>query len=868
MTYLFLGDIMRATAHTSAAGAGKPMNKGMPFLPLVVITVGMLAVLLTSCQTVSGSISGTVTNDLTGKPLVGATIITDPPIKGINIQTDSRGVYSARLPVGYYSLTFKKDNFKTTTQTVSVVAGQTGTRDVALKPTGPVAVNAGKDQTGSPGSTVTLKATAQPLDGSTVTAYQWRQVSGTPASIDNPKSDTIKVTLGNVAAYKAQLIQSLKPEDRFLVQGITPYALESAEIASFTVTVTTSSGSYSDAVNVSTSLPYVVSAGIADVPRGLPVLIHGKSQTSYNWSLTSPTGSKATLDLPSDQNPSFTPDVVGKYTISEKNSSAVLNIYAGTWAGAITGQDDKGRPLAGGCTICHNGTVAPGKFTAWKASGHAEIFTQNLNTNASYGEQCFACHSVGFNKTVNNGGFDDAADYQAFLNSGMLTKPGPNNWTDMLAKYPRAAMLANDQCETCHGPNEGTTLHPNGTIDAARVSIAAEVCGTCHGEPLRHGRFQQWQQSAHGDYRLAIDESGSASCARCHTGQGFLIWLSQGDLTKQIQGAKGNATADELKAMGITKATAQPQTCTVCHDPHAQGTTSGKPNTATVRIEGNTKLLPAGFQALNVGRGAICITCHNTRNGAHNDANPPPSYSAPHTPAQGDVLMGENAYFVARQRSPHSFIKDTCITCHMELTPPPPEFSYEGTGTNHSFKASLGVCSNCHSDRLDAAAFKESHQKHLQDLAGKMGDYLLAKMPAQITVKDYTAHTYSGKSYDVKSNIVILSKDNIGSAEPTEPHGQQGFLLKFKSPVTFTYAPAGETPHSMTLTEARVQLGDITTDGTKPLIALTDVLVRAGWNYFLIEADSSDAIHNPAWANEVLDASIEALFPAKGVARE
>lgn len=843
------------------------MNRGVLF-PLVVITLGMLMALLIGCQTVSGTISGTVTNGLTGKPLVGATIVTDPPIKGTNIQTNSNGAYSANLPVGNYSLTLKKDNFQPATQTVSVVAGQTQTGDFAIRPISPVAVNAGNDQTGSPGSTITLKASAEPLDGSTVTAYRWSQVSGAPASIDNPESDSIKVTLGNTAAYRAQLFKALEPQDRFVIQGITPYALEVAETASFAVTITTSTGSYGDTVNVTISLPFKVSAGIADVPQGLPVLIHGKTQAAYSWSLTSPGGSNATLDLPSDQNPSFTPDVVGKYAINEENSGVVLDVYAGTWAGAITGQDDKGRPLAGGCTVCHNGATAPDKFTAWKASGHAEIFTQNLNSNASYGEQCFACHSVGFDKTVSNGGFDDASDYSTFMSSGILGKPGPNNWTDMLAKYPRAAKLANAQCENCHGPNEGSTLHANGTIDAARVSIAAEVCGTCHGEPLRHGRFQQWQESAHANYQLAIDRSGSASCARCHTGQGFLVWLSQGDLTKQIQGANGNATAEELRALGLTRDTAQPQTCAVCHDPHEQGTTSGKPNTATVRVMGDTSLLPSGFQALNVGRGAMCITCHNTRNGAHNDANPPPSYSAPHVSAQGDVLVGENSYFVERQRSPHSFIKDTCATCHMELTAPPPEFSYEGTGTNHSFKASLGVCSNCHSDRLDAAAFQESHQRHLQELADKMGDYLLAKISEQVTVKDYTAHTYDGRSYDIKSNAVVVSKENIALAEPTEPHGQQGFIIKFRAPVTFSYALTGEVPHSMTLTEAEVQLADITTDGTKPLIALNDVLVRVGWNYFLVEGDSSDAIHNPTWVNQVLDASIEALFPTKGVEKE
>ena len=41
---------------------------------------------------------------------------------------------------------------------------------------------------------------------------------------------------------------------------------------------------------------------------------------------------------------------------------------------------------------------------------------------------------------------------------------------------------------------------------------------------------------------------------------------------------------------------------------------------------------------------------------------------------------------------------------------------------------------------------------------------------------DYTPHDYNGKSYDVKSDPIVISKDNIASIEAVEPHGQQGFI--------------------------------------------------------------------------------------------
>lgn len=30
------------------------------------------------------------------------------------------------------------------------------------------------------------------------------------------------------------------------------------------------------------------------------------------------------------------------------------------------------------------------------------------------------------------------------------------------------------------------------------------LCGACHGEPARHGRFQPWEERGHGNLELAI----------------------------------------------------------------------------------------------------------------------------------------------------------------------------------------------------------------------------------------------------------------------------------------------------------------------------------------------------------------------------
>lgn len=843
------------------------------WVAILVVTLIALVPLFISCQGAvgpsgpagapgvsSGTVKGLVTSSLTKTALAGVAVTTDPKIEGVTITSGGDGSYSANLPIGTYKLTYAKADFTSVTETITLVAGLTVTKDVALKPTTPVKVNAGADQTAAPGSKVILKASVVSFDGSTVNGYEWTQTAGVKAVVENPDSDTVTVTLSEAQKYKDELLRLLHQQDRFTVQAITPFDLEEAETTIFKVTVTTSSGKYSDTVNVIAELPYVVNSGISNVPIGLPVLVHTKTQPFYKWTLTVPEGSKAVLDSDKDQNPSFTPDVAGKYSLVDKASGkAVLDVYAGTWAAAISGLDAKGKPVSAACTVCHDGTKAPNKFATWSASGHAEIFTQNINNPAGHWtESCAACHTVGYALRVNNGGFDDAMASEGWK---VPAHGEVGYYAEMFKKYPQTAGLANIQCDNCHGPTN-SLLHMNKKIDAERVTLSAAACGTCHGEPPRHGRYQQWLESRHSGIESTTtpERATSSSCARCHSVQGFLLWLKQGDLTKQIQGAKGNATADEMAAMGFTADKLEAITCVACHDPHSQGNVSGEPNTATVRIIDNTLLLPAGFQAKQVGKGALCITCHNTRNAIHNIDAPPTSYSAPHTASQADVLMGENAYFVSvSQRSPHSLIKDTCVECHLRETPPPADYSYNLAGTNHGFKASLEICGSCHSPALNGEALVVGIEDKLHNLGKAMSAYLLNKMPATITVLDYTPHNYMGKSYDLLSSATQISKSNIASLEPTEPHGQQGFIIKFKTPVNFTYNPTGESPHTMSLTEAEVRLGDITTDGRTALIAVSDVLVKVGWNFFLIEGDGSFGIHNPSFANEVIDASIAAL---------
>ena len=82
--------------------------------------------------------------------------------------------------------------------------------------------------------------------------------------------------MGDAAACKEALLAGSRTADRFGVQAIVPHSLEAGEIATFKLTVTTSSGSYSDSVNVVADLRYVVNLGIQNAPIDAPVLLSGK----------------------------------------------------------------------------------------------------------------------------------------------------------------------------------------------------------------------------------------------------------------------------------------------------------------------------------------------------------------------------------------------------------------------------------------------------------------------------------------------------------------------------------------------------------------------------------------------------------------
>jgi hypothetical protein len=338
--------------------------------------------------------------------------------------------------------------------------------------------------------------------------------------------------------------------------------------------------------------------GMTNQPINVPVHLvvqaaNPKNTGKPTWTLTKPVGSKAEIKTQDGFNAEFTPDVVGAYKVDVllKNDAGVssnlasVTINAGTYIGVN----------AGNCAQCH-----PAKTHEWAKTGHAKIFTDNLdnlrtpNISTHYSEPCIRCHTTGWFAPpygVASGGFVDA---KAKANWTFPTfkqidaagkKTGPSNWGTMPDVLKN---MANIQCEVCHGPaNE----HVKKGAKVMASGFDNSVCNVCHAGGGHHIKGYEIAYSKHSDEKSSTwtYASGPArqACVRCHSGKGYASFL-----------ANPTNMADWNN---------EPQTvgCSSCHEPHSEE------NTFQLRIVGKPIEMP--FQAKDVGLSATCYECHNNR---------------------------------------------------------------------------------------------------------------------------------------------------------------------------------------------------------------------------------------------------------------
>ena len=806
--------------------------------------------------------------------------------------TTSTGAYTlANVPIGTVQVTFAKTYYTSPAAiTVGTIGGGTVTINATMgeaaagKPS--VSIAAVTQGVGY-GATVNLTASASdPNDATSALTYTWSDgtvpafagTTVTKNATDQTKATVVMPTMANAFLPRLDAANSIDIpgytlEDRF---GIIPIVHDVRGRVTAKVSVVDGRG---QSATASVSIDAAsVNTGMPSVPTGTRVYLNSGHDTANAWTLANKPGtSTAALDDATVRTPSFVADVDGTYVVSTDGSN--LTITAGRFVGALDGNSN-GLDASTGCTPCHNGIAAPDNFTPWLQTAHAGIFKNGIDGGSgTTGGSCMECHTVGYDLAASSGGFDDAAGTLGWTFPTTLVT---GNWA---ALNPGLKQLANIQCENCHGPQNANHMATSTTksFKSPRISYSAELCGNCHGRTSHH-KYSEWATlnsdgAGHANRALATSTGASAtglsaSCGRCHAAQGYVMYVDQ--LKAGTIGGLAGTTAKPLA--DVTSANAEPVTCVACHDPHD----ATNPN--QLRVYGETPLLPSGFSVYGAGKGALCVTCHNSRNGAqtgsstltflheagetYNSGNPT-GYSAPHAADQSDVFFGRNAYFMAGQLpmiSRHAAVEDTCVGCHMKLNPK--TFLSHGApaAKTHLFRieqADLGVfCANCHSASVNGEGIQGQVEAQLASLASKLGAAAKTKMNAAGTIKvrayDEATDLYSSSTSSNSNVTVDVAANPVASVGIEEGHGQIELVLTFTNAITIQFVDSAGNPSGSpkTTTTFGVQLGSLKDNASTVLYGLTGNFVRAGWNYFLIHGDGTEGIHNPSFVSAVLAATM------------
>ncbi|MGB7769171.1 MAG: multiheme c-type cytochrome [Verrucomicrobiia bacterium] len=424
------------------------------------------------------------------------------------------------------------------------------------------------------------------------------------------------------------------------------------------------------------------------------------------------------------------PDITGSALLAEHytvqatvttttgTTNLTQNITAGTYIGS------------GNCFLCHSpGAVATNMWGPWSQTLHAQIFSDEIDglLGSSVSQSCLQCHTTGYsaNTNVADGGFSALAAQYKWTIPAVLTN---GNWAAMQTNYPLVALLANVQCESCHGPgSQHAGLYGNTNTagwPGLSISYISGDCNQCHDDATHHPYGTEWLNSVHAvtttipAAEAAANPASDTICVSCHTATGFI---------DRINGVTNNI---DLTYMPIN--------CQACHEPH--GITIPTNGVHMIRTMAAVTLID-GTVVTNAGEGALCMECHQSRMLATTAATTRGSaYFGPHEGPQADMLEGVNGFTYGQSipSSAHaSAVSNTCVTCHMQiLAISDPALTHAG---GHTFEMSwnnddlVGACQQCHGsitafdfpvENFDGDGATEGVQTQIQNLLNELSELL------------------------------------------------------------------------------------------------------------------------------------------------
>jgi hypothetical protein len=467
------------------------------------------------------------------------------------------------------------------------------------------------------------------------------------------------------------ILRPLTPADKTLY-GLPP----TTEVSGGLTTVGVGTPVYLEA-EVSSSIPAANIVSVTWVLTNRPVLssaVLTSSPLGANVPIYDPSDRTRFQVAPVNGRMLLRPDAVGQYTVvativssSYGTTNVTQTITAGTYVGLNT------------CSLCHSGSqIVTNEVEFWQTTKHSMIFSNGINgyLSSHYNVSCLACHTVGYDTTATatNGGFDDVAKQLNWTFPSVLS---PTNW----AALPDALKnLGNIQCENCHGPGS-QHAYALGDTNLITRTVYSGDCNQCHDSPPNESQGAQWYVSRH----AMTTGPSSVNCLPCHSGDGFI--------------ERRSASNTNYAVVATSNATFAPISCQACHEPHGDTVPTNNPH--LIRLMGAVTM-PDGTVVTNAGEGAVCLSCHQNRNGSATNqlvnypAGKPTwfggsSFGA-HDNPQGDMIEGINAntYGQAIPSSAHRHaVANLCVGCHMQtVASSDPAFLLAG---GHTFNMSYSL---------------------------------------------------------------------------------------------------------------------------------------------------------------------------------
>jgi hypothetical protein len=210
------------------------------------------------------------------------------------------------------------------------------------------------------------------------------------------------------------------------------------------------------------------------------------------------------------------------------------------------------------------------------------------------------------------------------------------------------------------------------TIISRDTTLLSAVCGVCHGNG--HGqqlaaKQYQWNPTSHSTGVTFKAVGGKSSCARCHSGNGFV--------TQTVKG-KPKADIDTLNMTNIN--------CRACHKIHTEYDTTDWDLSTVKKVSQTVK--PA--DSIDIGKGNLCVNCHqaiavNPVDTVTVDSIKVINRFGPHFGPQASILIGTGGCesicttTVKPTDIPNckANVPEGCVACHVNKV----------EGENHNFIA-------------------------------------------------------------------------------------------------------------------------------------------------------------------------------------